>query len=73
MKKNLLQSVSSVQLQLAPTIRHQALAMMSLLHRYDWHSFTVVTSRIGGHTSFAQVTIASTLLYYFLKKHPYNK
>ena len=42
-------------LQLAPTLRHQAMAMMSLLKRYNWHTFSVITSRIGGHASFAQV------------------
>ena len=74
------QSQSSIQLQLAPTLRHQALAILSLLQRwaqftvshystpgsckddmthfvsrYNWHSFSVITTVIGGHVSFAQV------------------
>ena len=44
-----------MQLQLAPTIRHQAMAMISLLQRYKWHTFSIITGEIGGYRSFAQV------------------
>ncbi|XP_054718557.1 glutamate receptor ionotropic, NMDA 2B-like [Uloborus diversus] len=39
-------------LQLAPTVEHQAQVMLSILKRYSWHTFSVVTSRIGGHDDF---------------------
>nr|XP_042903924.1 glutamate receptor ionotropic, NMDA 2B-like [Parasteatoda tepidariorum] len=39
-------------LQLAPTVEHQAQVMLSILRRYSWHTFAVVTSRIGGHDNF---------------------
>ncbi|CAG5135588.1 unnamed protein product, partial [Candidula unifasciata] len=39
-------------LQLAPTIEHQAMAMMSLLERYNWTSFSIVTSQVAGDAQF---------------------
>jgi len=42
-------------LQLAPTIRHQCAAILSLLRRYGWRSFSVVTGKIAGHGNFQQV------------------
>lgn len=39
-------------LQLAPTIEHQAMAIMSLLERYNWTSFSVVTSQVAGDAQF---------------------
>ncbi|GFS95347.1 glutamate receptor ionotropic, NMDA 2B [Nephila pilipes] len=39
-------------LQLAPTVEHQAQVMLSILKRYSWHTFSVVTSQIGGHDDF---------------------
>nr|CAD7259666.1 unnamed protein product [Timema shepardi] len=48
-------SQSSLQLQLAPSLEHQTAAMLSILERYKWHQFSVVTSQIAGqrrlHTS----------------------
>lgn len=49
-------SQSTLQLQLAPSIEHQAAAMLSILERYKWHQFSVVTSQIAGHDDFIQVT-----------------
>ena len=45
----------SLQLQLAPTIKHQARAILTLLERYGWHTFSIVTSEIAGHRNFEQV------------------
>ncbi|NP_001191485.1 NR2 [Aplysia californica] len=39
-------------LQLAPTVQHQAQAMVSLLERYNWTAFSVVTSRVAGDVQF---------------------
>lgn len=47
-------SQSSLQLQLAPTLEHQTAAMLSILERYEWHQFSVVTSQIAGHDDFIQ-------------------
>lgn len=47
-------SQSALQLQLAPSIEHQAAAMLSILHRYKWHQFSIVTSQIAGHDDFGQ-------------------
>ena len=33
----------------------QAAAMVSILQRWSWHTFSIVTTRIGGHANFAQV------------------
>lgn len=41
-------------LQLAPSIHHQAAAMISILTRYNWHQFAIVTSQIAGHDDFVQ-------------------
>lgn len=48
-------SQSTLQLQLAPSVEHQAAAMLSILERYKWHQFSVVTSQIAGHDDFIQV------------------
>ncbi|XP_071052349.1 glutamate receptor ionotropic, NMDA 2B isoform X6 [Onthophagus taurus] len=47
-------SQTSVQLQLAPSLEHQTAAMLSILERYKWHQFSVVTSLIAGHDDFIQ-------------------
>ncbi|XP_026499121.1 glutamate receptor ionotropic, NMDA 2B [Vanessa tameamea] len=47
-------SHASLRLQLAPTIEHQTAAMLSILERYKWHQFSVVTSAIAGHDDFIQ-------------------
>ncbi|XP_033610678.1 glutamate receptor ionotropic, NMDA 2B isoform X2 [Cryptotermes secundus] len=44
----------SLQLQLAPSLEHQTAAMLSILERYKWHQFSVVTSQIAGHDDFIQ-------------------
>ncbi len=41
-------------LQLAPSVVHQASAMLSILVRYNWHQFAIVTSQIAGHDDFVQ-------------------
>ncbi|XP_013146716.1 PREDICTED: glutamate receptor ionotropic, NMDA 2B-like [Papilio polytes] len=45
---------ASLRLQLAPSIEHQTAAMLSILERYKWHQFSVVTSAIAGHDDFIQ-------------------
>lgn len=47
-------SQSTLQLQLAPSIEHQSAAMLSILERYKWHQFSIVTSQIAGHDDFVQ-------------------
>lgn len=47
-------SQSRLQLQLAPSIEHQSAAMLSILERYKWHQFSIVTSQIAGHDDFVQ-------------------
>ncbi|XP_064096629.1 glutamate receptor ionotropic, NMDA 2B-like isoform X2 [Macrobrachium nipponense] len=47
-------SMSGLRIQMAPSIHHQAAAMLSILVRYQWHAFTIVTSHIAGHTDFVQ-------------------
>ncbi|XP_071449886.1 glutamate receptor ionotropic, NMDA 2B isoform X1 [Hetaerina americana] len=47
-------SQSSLQLQLAPSLEHQTAAMLSILERYKWHQFSIVTSQIAGHDDFVQ-------------------
>ncbi|XP_066592276.1 glutamate receptor ionotropic, NMDA 2B isoform X2 [Prorops nasuta] len=47
-------SQGSLQLQLAPSLEHQTAAMLSILERYKWHQFSVVTSQIAGHDDFIQ-------------------
>ncbi|CAG5131967.1 unnamed protein product [Candidula unifasciata] len=42
-------------LQLAPTIEHQASAIVSLLERYNWTSFSIITSQVGGDAQFVAV------------------
>ncbi|XP_071745795.1 glutamate receptor ionotropic, NMDA 2D isoform X2 [Lepeophtheirus salmonis] len=43
-----------LQLQLAPSLEHQVAAMLSILVRYNWKQFSVVTSEIAGHDDFIQ-------------------
>ncbi|ODN02749.1 Glutamate receptor ionotropic, NMDA 2B [Orchesella cincta] len=45
---------SEMVLQMAPAIHHQAAAMLSILTRYNWHQFAIVTSQIAGHDDFVQ-------------------
>lgn len=47
-------SQSTMQVQLAPSIEHQSAAMLSILERYKWHQFSIVTSQIAGHDDFVQ-------------------
>ncbi|KAL1448197.1 hypothetical protein WDU94_012287 [Cyamophila willieti] len=47
-------SHSSLKLQLAPSLEHQTAAMLSILERYKWHQFSIVTSQIAGHDDFIQ-------------------
>jgi hypothetical protein len=39
---------------MAPSLEHQTAAMLSILERYKWHQFSVVTSQIAGHDDFIQ-------------------
>jgi hypothetical protein len=48
------QSQARLQLQLAPSLEHQVAAMLSILARYNWRQFSVVTSEIAGHDDFVQ-------------------
>lgn len=41
-------------LQMAPSVKHQSAAMLSILRRYDWFRFSIVTSQIGGHDDFVR-------------------
>lgn len=41
-------------LQLAPGINHQVAALLSILDRYGWEQFGIVTSEIAGHDDFVQ-------------------
>ncbi len=52
-------AAAQLRLQLAPTIKHQAEAVLSLLRRYGWHSFVIVTGTIAGHGNFDQVHLCS--------------
>ncbi|XP_043223940.1 glutamate receptor ionotropic, NMDA 2B-like isoform X2 [Amphibalanus amphitrite] len=45
---------SSLRLELAPSIHHQAAAMLSILQRYNWHGFAIVTSQIAGYDEFTR-------------------
>ncbi|XP_076276632.1 glutamate ionotropic receptor NMDA type subunit 2 isoform X4 [Lasioglossum baleicum] len=47
-------SQNNLQLQLAPSLEHQTAAMLSILERYKWHQFSLVTSQIAGHDDFVQ-------------------
>ncbi len=49
-----MQSQGRLQLQLAPSLEHQVSAMLSILVRYGWKQFSVVTSEIAGHDDFIQ-------------------
>ena len=42
------------QLQLAPTLKHQARAIMSIMDRYGWQIFSIITGKIAGHRNFDQ-------------------
>lgn len=46
------QSANSRLLQLAPSMEHQASAILSILRRYSWHGFSIITSKIGGYGHF---------------------
>ena len=46
--------MSTSHLQLAPSLSHQVEALLSLLRRYGWRQFGVVTSDIAGHDDFVQ-------------------
>lgn len=35
-------------------MEHQASAMLSILRRYGWHTFSIITSRIGGYDLFVR-------------------
>lgn len=41
-------------IQLAPSAFHQANAMLSLLKRYSWKQFSIVTSTVAGYREFIQ-------------------
>ena len=48
--------MGSLQLQLAPTLKQQASAMLAILERYSWNTFSIVTGEIAGHSSFEIVS-----------------
>lgn len=39
-------------LHLAPTVAHEAEAMLAILQRYSWYSFSVITTTLAGHDDF---------------------
>lgn len=39
-------------LHLAPTVAHEAKAMLAIMDRYSWHSFSVVSTTLAGHDDF---------------------
>ena len=41
-------------LQLAPSVDHQVSAMLSILDRYNWRQFGILTSEVAGHGDFVQ-------------------
>lgn len=47
-------------LQLAPSIHHQAHAMLSILVYYNWHAFTIITTKIAGHQDFVETVLEKT-------------
>ena len=51
--------MGSLQLQLAPTLKQQASAMMTILDRYSWKTFSIVTGKIAGHHHFEIVSSVS--------------
>ncbi len=48
------QKSSNLLLQLAPSVEHQAKAMLDLLIRYKWHQFAIITTKMPGHADFIQ-------------------
>ncbi|GAB6025888.1 hypothetical protein CHUAL_011862 [Chamberlinius hualienensis] len=44
----------NIVMQMAPSVGHQSAAMLSILKRYSWHQFSIVTSRSAGHREFIQ-------------------
>lgn len=57
--------MGSLQLQLAPTLKQQASAMLAILERYSWNTFSIVTGEIAGHSSFEIVSIPFFILWRF--------
>ena len=45
---------NALMLQLAPSVVHQAGAMLSLLRRYSWHTFSVISTESTGHEHFVR-------------------
>ena len=60
--------MGSLQLQLAPTLRQQASAMLTLLERYSWSTFSIVTGQIAGHRNFE--IVSNTVLFSTKKRRP---
>ena len=54
-------AATRMQLQLAPTIVHQSAAIMTLLQRYGWNTFSIITGEIAGHRNFEQVNFKKTV------------
>ena len=42
---------TALRIQLAPSVHHQAAAMLSILVRYNWHVLSIVTSQVGCSSS----------------------
>ena len=62
-------------LQLAPSVEHQSSAMLSILKRYSWHKFAIVTSHIGGHDDFIRAVrdqVLATVDFKYDFSHFYN-
>ena len=43
---------TGLRIQLAPSVHHQAAAIVSLMLRYNWSAFAILTSQIAGHVDF---------------------
>ena len=55
--------MGSLQLQLAPTLKQQASAMLTVLERYSWNTFSIITGTIAGHHNFEIVSQISKILF----------
>ena len=42
----------SNEIQLAPTLQHQAEAIMSLLSRYEWYKYSIIVTDYAGSREF---------------------
>ncbi|XP_074601075.1 glutamate receptor ionotropic, NMDA 2B-like isoform X2 [Brevipalpus obovatus] len=48
---------------MAPTLEHQASAMLHIAKHYSWHTLSIVTSVLGGHEDFVRAIRDETLAF----------